>query len=522
MLLSTLVMVLLTGYSECANGLKARGIINRMAQLEVRNPVTGEVIGNVPNSTPQQVHARVEQARAAQPGWEARGALGRARFLRLWADELWSHRDDLIRTIRHETGKNETSALLEIIVLDNLLAYYGYHAPRMLCPQKRRALFPVGQYARVYYHAYGVAGFISPWNYPYFLALCDAIPALVAGNTVVIKPSEITPFIALRAVELAHRAGIPRAVIQVVTGDGATGAALVDEVDMITVTGSVATGRAVARRAGERLIPYSLELGGKDPMIVLEDVDVDVAAAGVLQGALENSGQMCISTERVYVVDAVYDQFVERITHHAGQLVIGAGDGLAVHLGSMTNPRELERCEAQIADAVSQGARLIWGGKRRPDLGPLFFEPGILVDVDHSMDVMQKETFGPLVPIMRVQDADEAIRWGNDSRYGLSSAIYSNDLKRAEQLAQRIVAGDTSINRTQFVTGTPSLPMGGRKESGTGRRGGPEGLMRFVTPHSVLVDRGWLNTSNLTLLDPLLHRLILLNRVLRRWVPFLR
>jgi succinate-semialdehyde dehydrogenase/glutarate-semialdehyde dehydrogenase len=171
---------------------------------------------------------------------------------------------------------------------------------------------------------------------------------------------------------------------------------------------------------------------------------------------------------------------------------------------------------------VQKGARLIWGGKRRPDLGPRFLEPAILVDVNHSMDVMREETFGPLVPIMRVKDADEAIRWANDTSYGLSSAIYSRDLKRAEQLALRIVAGDTSINRTQFVTGTPALPMGGRNESGTGRRGGPEGLMRYVSPQSVLVDRGWLNTTGLTLLDPLVHKLILLNRVLRRWVPFLR
>ncbi len=496
--------------------------MEQLAELDVTNPITEEIIGRVPISTPEQACAAVERARTAQPGWEARGPLGRARFLRLWADVLWDHRDDLVRTIRRETGKNETGALLEIIVLDNVLTYYGYRAPRLLRPQRRRALFPVVQSAQVIYHPYGVIGFISPWNYPYFLALCDAAPALAAGNTAVIKPSEITPFTALHAVEMAYRAGIPRDVIQVITGDGSTGAAVVDAVDAITVTGSAATGRAVGRRAVERLIPCSLELGGKDPLIVLEDVDVNRVAAAVLQGALENAGQMCISTERVYVVESIYDQFIARILHHADQLIIGPGEGMYVHMGSMTNQRELERCEAQIAEAVDQGARLIWGGKRRPDLGPLFFEPGILVDVTHSMTVMREETFGPLVPIMRVKDADEAIRWANDSRYGLSSAIYSRDLKRAEALARRIVAGDTSINRTQFVTGTPSLPMGGRKESGTGRRGGPEGLMRYVTPHSILVDRGWLNQPVLTLLDPLLHKLILINRKLRRWVPFLR
>lgn len=507
---------------QALDSLVTRAMPSLTEYIEVTNPLTSEVIGMVPNHTPEEVFATVERARAAQPGWVARGLPGRARYLRLWADALWQRRDELVAIIRQETGKNETGALLEIIVLDNVLAYYSYHAPRLLRPQKRRALFPIVQYARVYYEPHGVAGFISPWNYPYFLAMGDAAPALAAGNTVVIKPSEITPYSALRAVEIAYESGIPRDVIQVLTGAGATGAALVDVVDYVTITGSVATGRKVAERAAQRMIPYSLELGGKDPLIVLEDVDLDVAATGVLQGALENTGQMCISSERIYVVEAIYEAFVERLLHYADRLVIGPQAGLDVHVSSLTNERELLRTEAQIADAVEKGARLIWGGQRRPDLGPLFIEPAILVDVDHSMDVMRDETFGPLVPVMRVKDAEEAIRWANDCTYGLSSAIFSQDLKRAEQIALRLQAGDTSINRTQFVTGTPSLPMGGRKESGLGRRGGPEGLMRFVNPHSVLVDRGWLNQPVLTLLDPLLHRAILLNRMLRHWVPFLR
>jgi acyl-CoA reductase-like NAD-dependent aldehyde dehydrogenase len=350
----------------------------------------------------------------------------------------------------------------------------------------------------------------------------DAVAALAAGNTAVLKPSEITPFTALRAVEIAYRAGIPRDVLQVVTGDGSAGAALVDVVDFISVTGSVATGRKVAQRAGERLIPCSLELGGKDALIILDDVDVETAALGVIQGSLENSGQVCIGTERVYVLDAIYDRFIERLNHHAQRLVIGAGDGMGVHVGSMTNEREVLRCEAQIADALAKGARLLYGGQRRPDLGPLFLEPAILVDVDHTMAIMQDETFGPLIPVMRVSSAEEAVRLANDSRYGLSSAIFASDLKRAERLASRLQAGDTSINRTQFVIGTPSLPMGGRKESGIGRRGGPEGLMRFVTPHAVLVDRQWVKPSTLTLLDPFLYRALLTLRVLRRYLPFLR
>ena len=489
--------------------------------IEVKNPLTGETIGTVPNSSPDEVRAAVMRARAAQPAWEARGPRGRARLLRLWADALWADRDRLASVIRAETGKTETGAIIEITVLDLVFEYYAKQAPRLLRPQRRRTLVPLAQYARVYYKPYGVAGFITPWNYPYLNAFLDLVPALVAGNAVILKPSEITPLTALRAVELAHRVGIPQDVLQVVTGDGQTGAALVDEVDFIALTGSTATGRRVAMRAAERLIPYSLELGGKDAAIVLDDADPNQAALSVIQAALENAGQTCVSIERVYVLEGVYDRFVERLVYHASRLQLGAGDGLDVHIGSMTNERELLRCEAHIADAVARGARVIFGGKRRPDLGPLFFEPTILVDVDHNMRVMREETFGPLIPVMRVRSAEEAVRLANDSAYGLSSAVFGADLKRAEQIARQLVVGDTSVNRAQWVFSSPALPMGGRKQSGIGRRGGPEGLLRFVTPHTVLVDRGWIVNRALTQLDPLLYRLVLRTRKLRRHLPFL-
>jgi acyl-CoA reductase-like NAD-dependent aldehyde dehydrogenase len=491
------------------------------SEIYVKNPLTGALIATVPNRDAAAVRAVVGRARACQPAWAARGDQGRARLLRVWGEALWRSRASLIETIRAETGKNETSALLEIVALDNIIAYYARHAPRMLRPRRRRALFPVLQYARVSYKPHGVAGFITPWNYPYFNALVDGVAALVAGNTVVIKPSEITPLTALRAVEIAVQAGIPRDALQVITGDGQTGAALVDEVDCIGVTGSTATGRMVAMRAGERLIPYSLELGGKDPLIVLEDANPDTAARAVLQGALENAGQVCISIERVYVVDAIYDRFVERLAALVQQVRLSGDGGLETHMGCMTNNREIQRCEAQIADAVNQGARVIAGGKRRPDLGPLFFEPTILVDVDHRMVVMRDETFGPLVPVMRVRDAQEAVRLANDSHYGLSSAIFTRNIRRGIQLAELLETGDTSINRTQFTVATPTLPMGGYKQSGIGRRNGPEGLLRFVEPKALLVDRGWLANRGLTLLDPMLYRLFRMARPLRRWLPFL-
>ncbi len=494
----------------------------RPASVDVINPLTGGTIGSVPNSTPEQVRAAVERARAAQPKWVARGALGRARYLRLWAEELWRDRDRLAQIIREETGKPETGAIIEIIVLDLVLDYYAKHAPRILKPHRRRTLVPLAQYARIYYKPFGVVGALTPWNYPYLNAFLDVAPALVAGNTVVLKPSEVTPFTAIRAVELAYRAGMPPDVLQVITGDGDTGAALVNEVDFIHLTGSTATGRKVAVRAAERLIPTSLELGGKDATIVLDDADPDQVALGVIQAALENAGQTCVSIERVYVLDAIYDRFIERLVFHLRRLNLGAGSGMDVHVGSMTNERELLRCEAQIADAVAKGARVLLGGRRRPDLGPLFFEPTILVDVDHSMDVMCEETFGPLIPVMRVHDVEEAVRLTNDSSYGLSSSIFSLNLKRAEQIARQLDAGDTSINRAQWVFSSPTLPMGGRRNSGIGRRGGPEGLLRFVSTQAVLVDRGWIVNRTLTQLDPLLYRMIMLTRPLRRWLPFVR
>jgi acyl-CoA reductase-like NAD-dependent aldehyde dehydrogenase len=491
-------------------------------QIPVTNPVTGRTLGQIPVMTPEEVRAVVERARAAQPAWEALGVKARARLVRRWGDLLWDDQKTAMQTVRAETGKNDTGAWLEVLVIENTVSYYTHRAPQFLRPQTRRSLLPFIQRARVYYKPHGVCGFITPWNYPLNNAFIDLIPAMIAGNTIVLKPSEITPFTALYAVDLMYRAGIPKDVIQVVTGDGRTGAALVDSVDYISFTGSTATGRKIAVQAAERLIPCSLELGGKDPLIVLNDADLDMAAAGTLQGALENAGQVCVSLERVYVEDGVYDSYIERLREYAGKLTIGAGEGFDVHVGSLTNERELLRCEAQIADAVAKGAKVLFGGKRRPDLGPLFFEPTILVDVDHSMLVMREETFGPLIPIMRVKGADEAVRLANDSEYGLSGAIFTKDLKRGEQLATRIESGDISINRPNWVWGTASLPMGGVKNSGLGRRNGPEGLLRFVRPQSIVVDNLIGARPSLTLADPFSIQVALTLRKVRRLVPWLR
>ncbi|MFN8450232.1 MAG: succinic semialdehyde dehydrogenase [Anaerolineae bacterium] len=490
-------------------------------QIAVKNPVTGEIIGSLPVTSRAEVEAAVRRARAAQPGWEQTPVHTRARLLRDWADAVWKDRDHLMAVIRRETGKSMSSAFVEVAALDSITNHYAQQGPKILRRQRRRALFPVIQRARVYYHPYGVVGFITPWNYPHLNALGDLVPALIAGNAVVLKPSEITPYTALYDVEMMHKVGIPRDVVQIVTGDGTTGAALVDYVDCVSVTGSTATGRKVAQRATERMIPYSLELGGKDPLIILNDADLDAAAVGTLRSALENAGQACVSVERVYAEAGIYDAFVERVVELTRQFTLGASDDLSICMGCMTNERELLRTEEHIRDAVEKGARVLAGGKRRPDLGALFFEPTILVDVDHTMKVMTEETFGPIVPIMRARDADEAIRLANDSEYGLSASIYTRNLKRGEQLAQRIESGDVAINRPLMIFGTPALPMGGVKNSGVGRRNGAEGMLRFVRTQSIFVDTLIGSPPSLTFTDPLTITAFKTMRALRRLVPFI-
>ncbi|MGJ3237323.1 MAG: succinic semialdehyde dehydrogenase [Anaerolineae bacterium] len=488
--------------------------------IDVFNPVTDERIGTIPVTNAEQVADAVERARFAQQAWVKLTVGERAHFIRRWLDLLWQRQSEGIRILRRENGKTDGGAFLEFITVDNVGQYYINHAADILKPQRRASLFPIVQWATVHRKAHGVVGIITPWNYPFALPFMDMLPALIAGNTVILKPSEITPFIAGWGVNLMVDAGIPRDVVQVVQGDGRTGQALLDGVDYVQFTGSARTGKLVAQRAVERLIPYSLELGGKDPAIVLNDADPEMTAIGLIQGAFENSGQMCISIERVYVEAGIYPQLIECLQHHARAIKQGAGDGMEVIVGSMTNQADLDRTRAHLDDAVKKGAQILVGGNPRPDLGPLFFEPTILVDVDHSMDIMRDETFGPVMPIMKVRDADEAIRLANDTEYGLSASIFSKNLKRAHELALRIDSGDVSVNRAQYATGTPSLPTGGQRMSGTGRRNGREGLLKYTAPQSILLDNMLGAEKSLQIATPFVMRMIKLLRLVRRYVPF--
>jgi acyl-CoA reductase-like NAD-dependent aldehyde dehydrogenase len=489
--------------------------------IAVRNPVTGAVLERYPVYDTARVAALAERAQAAQGSWAATPVRQRARIIGRWADQVWREQARIVATIRAETGKSTASALQEIAIIDNTAAYYTRRGPGLLRPQTRRSLIPLLQRVRIYQQPHGVVGLITPWNYPFMLPFIDLIPALIAGNTVILKPSECTPLSVRLGVELLREAGLPPDVVQIAYGDGATGIALVDAVDYINFTGSTPVGRAVAQQAAARLIPCSLELGGKDPLIVLRDADMRAAARGLLLGAFESTGQACASIERVYVEAPVYAAFLAEVEHALASLTLGADAN--AHVGSMTREAELHRVEAHIADALDRGARLLCGGRRRPDLGPLFFEPTLLADCDHSMAVMREESFGPVAAIMPVADAAEAVDRANDSVYGLSGCIYTRDMGRGIGLARRIRAGDISINRPLWGWSTPAAPMGGTGASGLGRRKGIEGLLRFVTPRAIICDSSvWLIPQDLIYTTPLLQGLYRLRRRLLPFLPFLR
>jgi succinate-semialdehyde dehydrogenase/glutarate-semialdehyde dehydrogenase len=488
--------------------------------IAVTNPVTGEKIGEVPVNTPDEVREAVSRARIAQRIWGAQRVQDRCAIVTRFAELLWLHQREAMDTIRAETGKTDTGAFLEVLLIDQTATWLKHNAESLLRPEHRTPMFPLIQKAKVYHKPHGVVGFITPWNYPLLLTYIDVLPALVAGNAAVIKPSEITPFSTLYGADLMVQAGIPRDLVQVVTGDSETGTALVDSVDYISFTGSTEVGRKVAQQAAGRLIGASLELGGKDAAIVLRDADLDLAATNVIVTGLENAGQTCISLERVYVEAQVYHPFIEKVQQYLQNFILGSERGFVVNMGSLTTPAQLEKVEAQVADAVAKGASLIYGGKRRPDLGPLFYEPAILINVDHTMDVMNEETFGPVIPIMRVVHEGEAITLANSTRFGLSAAIYTRDLALGEHLATQLDTGDVSVNRAGMVPFGGALPWGGQRDSGLARRGGREGLMRFVTPQVVLVDRMWGAEAVIEGLSARVLNAILLMRRVRKFLPF--
>ena len=470
-----------------APGWSLDGVRPRRRMLQVRRPADDSVIGEVPVTEKVQVLEAVERARSVQRVWIALAPEERFEQLNSLIDLVGRRSDEIAEVIRDETGKPEMEALAEILGTVELLKYYAEVAPRILRRQWVRTSWLVGKSAYTYREPYGVVGVITPWNYPLLLVMDSVAAALFTGNGVIIKPSEHTPFSSLKVVELCEEAGLPRGLVAVITGDGSTGAALVEAgVDKIVFTGSSQTGRKVMALAAETLTPVTLELGGKDPAIVLEDADLDRAARGIVYGAFYNAGQTCISTERVFVVDEVYDEFVEQVTALAGEL--RAGTSGEYDVGPMITAQQLGIVEAHLEDALARGARVTVGGTRLSE-GSNVFKPTVLVDVDQSMRVVWEETFGPLLPVMRVRDEEEALRLANVSPFGLFASVWTEDRDRGEGIAERLRAGGVSINDTLSHYAVPGLPMGGVAESGFGRRRGVAGLEEMSRSRSVLIHR---------------------------------
>jgi acyl-CoA reductase-like NAD-dependent aldehyde dehydrogenase len=460
------------------------------AGLTVRDPARGTPIAELPIDDATAVAAAAARARAAQTGWAALSPRERARFVRHARREVVRDRSEILALLERETGKARFDVVGELMGVCLEAGYLARRAPRWLAPERvsSRPLF--GKRAIVFYKPRGVVGIISPWNAPLNLALGDAVPALLAGNAVLVKPSELTPLAVRRAVEAMNRV-LPAGLLQVLIGAGPTGAAIVDHVDMVCVTGSPETGRRVMERASRRLTPVLLELGGKDPMIVLRDADLERAASAAAWGGCMMTGQVCMSVERVYVEEPVVEQFTAKLVEKMRALRTGLnGPDAEIDFGPFTSPRQVEVVERHLADARAKGAEVLLGGHRLDVGGGVFFEPTVLTRVDHSMSIMQEETFGPVVPVMAVRDADEALRLANETPYGLNASVWTRDTARGIELAQRIDSGSACVNDCLVSAGCVELPFGGVKQSGVGaRHGGREGVRQFCVRQAILVDR---------------------------------
>src|SRR6202453_3961366 len=457
------------------------------------NPATGEVLREWACAGDSEVLAAVERARVAQHAWRDLGVRKRITLLRDFQHRLHERKLQIAQAVTREEGKPVAEALTTevLVVLD---------AARFLIDNSFRLLndepLPHGNLAtklkrgRLVREPHGVVGIISPWNYPFSIPATDTLSALVAGNAVVLKPSEFTSLVALKLESLVHAAGVPPDVFQVVVGDGATGAALLcSRIDMLVFTGSVPTGKRIAVAAAERLLPVVLELGGKDPMIILDDADVDVASSAAIWGAFVNAGQACLSVERCYVHRSLYEPFVKACAEKAGQLRIGNGMDPNTDVGPMIHERQLQNVESQVEDAKARGARVVAGGKRLPELGVNFYAPTVLMDVSQTMRIMREETFGPVLPVMAFSSDDEAVSLANDSEYGLAASVWTRDPVRGESLAARIQAGTVMVNDVISSFGISESPHGGVKASGLGRTHGRLGLEEMVRVKYVDGDR---------------------------------
>ena len=460
-------------------------------EIPVTAPIIDETIGSVPELAAGDVEAAVTRTRSAAGGWRATSLTDRTAVIERFANLVADNQAELLDLVQLETGKSRIDAFEEVIEVPQSADYYAGAAAEILATESLASGFPLLTTAEVQYDPVGIVGVISPWNYPLTLSFADLIPALLAGNGVVLKPDEKTPFTALRLAELLEEAGLPAGVLSVVTGDGPTvGGTIIDTVDYITFTGSSETGRTVAERAGRNLIDCSLELSGKNPFIILDDADLDKTVRGAINGAFTNAGQLCLATERIYVEEPLYEDFLDAVVTATTELTLGAPFEYTTDVGSLIDGEQLDRVETHVADAVESGATVHVGGTARPDKGPYFYEPTILTDVPDDSLAACEETFGPVVTVEPVESGASAVEAANSSAYGLHASVWSSESDRAKDIASRLDCGTVCINDSHSAGWSAyAAPMGGVGQSGIGRRHGPEGLLRYAEPKTIATSR---------------------------------
>ncbi|KXF54498.1 succinate-semialdehyde dehydrogenase [Rhodococcus sp. SC4] len=452
---------------------------------------TGKELATVPVGTAQDAKDAIARARVAQKEWAKRPVTERAAIFHRYRDLVLENRDALMDMAQAETGKSRAAAQEEVLDISMTARHYARVAPKLLRPRRISGMLPGLTKTVVRYQPKGVVGVISPWNYPMTLAVSDAVAALLAGNAVVLKPDSQTPYCALACVDLLYQAGLPRDLFAVVPGPGSVvGTALVENTEYLMFTGSSATGQLLAEQAGRRLIGFSAELGGKNPMIVTAGANLREVTDAAVRACYSNSGQLCISIERIYVEESIAPEFTRMFGERVRNMKLGAGYDFGIEMGSLVSEAQVKAVSSHVDDAVVKGATVVAGGKARPDLGPLFYEPTVLTGVPEDAECYRDETFGPLVSIYPVADVDEAIERANDTEYGLNASVWAGTKAEGESIAARIHAGTVNVDEGYAPAwGSTGAPMGGMGVSGVGRRHGDDGLLKYTEPQTIATTR---------------------------------